>query len=470
MPVPVVLLLALIAASCCRQLPAATLQTLLDSAPAGAGVGLALRRCADDAELIGVAATTPRRLASVTKLCISAAALLDLRPDYRFVTELVGLGPVVDGHLPTLGIRGGGDPCLDEHFTDKDPDRIFRDWAQALREQGINSIGEVVVDASLFSGPIRPPTYPRDANNLQKWYSAPASAFAWNDNCIEARVLPQDPGQPCRIEIRPHSPRVTVDNNTESRADGGRRGILISRAADANLLRISGAYSRATSWYPLAIHDSPNLLAADHLRFIFDQQGLPVASGSRLQALAAETPLLHRHRSPLLPALAILNQRSQNFYGEQLLRLLGHRHSGTGSIAAGTQAVTAILRQRLELELGDLSLLDGSGLSYDNRASAREITRLLAAMQRHEHGHHFQASLKDLWHGHIRGKVKTGSLAIVRSLAGYIPGDDGHTYAFCILLERGEATSIGWATRLRDKLFRTLVEQVADHRRAPSDR
>ena len=57
---------------------------------------------------------------------------------------------------------------------------------------------------------------PQDQDNQQRWYSAPASAFAWNDNCIEVRVVPTRVGERASIEgvrCSPHTFRHTFAKN-----------------------------------------------------------------------------------------------------------------------------------------------------------------------------------------------------------------------------------------------------------------
>ena len=124
-----------------------------------------------------------------------------------------------------------------------------------------------------------------------------------------------------------------------------------------------------------------------------------------------------------MPALTILNTRSQNFYGEQILRTVGRERDGEGSIEQGIASTPAVLEKDLGVA-PPTALLDGSGLSYGNKATATQIAALLRAMHRRPDGAAYTATLKEKWSGKIRCRVKTGSLAITRCLAGYIPKGD----------------------------------------------
>ncbi len=421
--------------------------------PRGGVLGLCLARVADGTVLSAHAADRRLSMASLTKLFVSAAALAQLGPNHVFRTRVHALGPVTDGSCPGLAVVGGGDPCLDEHFTDGDPDTVFHDWAARLAQAGVERIdGDLVIDGSMFSGPIRPPTYPSDARNVQRWYCAPSSAFAWNDNCIEVRVVPSAPGERARVQTRPRSPRITVDNNTRSVASGGSKGLVAWRHQHANTVVVNKNYSATTSWFPFAIHEDPDLLAGDHLAAILADNGIALSGSVRRGTLPpAGAPLLFTVRNPIAPALDILNQRSQNFYGEQILRVLGHARHGTGSLTTGIAATTAILGE-LGLDSAGFTLLDGSGLSYGNKASARCVVDLLVLMAAHPHAAIYHDSLKPRQvalpgGGTLTIKVKTGHLAIAHCLAGYITDDHGRRYAFACIANRASARSVSWGDR-----------------------
>ena len=92
---------------------------------------------------------------------------------------------------------------------------------------------------------------------------------------------------------------------------------------------------------------------------------LPV--GSPLALLAPHPVPQHQwfpileHKDELLDALNIFNQRSHNFYGEQIIRVMAQQLGQIGSIQQGVQAVTIGL-ERLGHDLETITLLDGSGL------------------------------------------------------------------------------------------------------------
>ncbi|MBA3684128.1 MAG: D-alanyl-D-alanine carboxypeptidase/D-alanyl-D-alanine-endopeptidase [Planctomycetes bacterium] len=405
----------------------------------------------------------PMSPASLVKLTVSACALHQFGSTYTMSTTLVAMGGSPrDGVCPQLGVIAGGDPCLDEHFYDQDPDRAFVEWAQALKARGITRIaGDIVIDGSRFSGPIRPDTYPQDPENQQRWYSAPASAFAWNDNCIEVRVVPTRAGEPCTVQLRPRSSRVVVRNLTKTVATRGDSNITVSRDPNANTVTVSGSYSRASDWFEVAIHSDPDLLTGDHLRSILVGAGIAVGGKVRLGAVPADAPVLVATSHDLLPALTILNVRSQNFYGEMLLRQLGVARVGEGSISAGCTAVDTVLRELVGPDVSGYTVLDGCGLSYDNVACADFFARLLWSIHTSPMAAEYVSTLKREDSGAVKGYVKTGSLAIASNLAGYLDRPrKGGRVCFAILLNRGTARGFAWGSTLRERLFQALCRGI----------
>jgi PBP4 family serine-type D-alanyl-D-alanine carboxypeptidase len=145
-----------------------------------------------------------------------------------------------------------------------------------------------------------------------------------------------------------------------------------------------------------------------------------------------------------------MNQRSQNFYASLVFKATGARLAGEGSWETGQQAVSEMLRRR-RLDPDSLTrIVDGSGLSTENRTTAATLARLLHAFDRDllrgpllytslarpgEEG-----TLKRRFRSHglpERLHAKTGTLGNrgVHALAGYLDGQDGEPgYTFAILV------------------------------------
>jgi PBP4 family serine-type D-alanyl-D-alanine carboxypeptidase len=148
--------------------------------------------------------------------------------------------------------------------------------------------------------------------------------------------------------------------------------------------------------------------------------------------------------APLSEVLKAVNKPSQNLHAEMLLRLLGARLKGDGSVESGHAAVEEFLL-RAGVHPEHWSLQDGSGLSRSDILSAHEMVSLLAAMDRHRYADAFRASLpvagvdgtlKNRMRGTpAEGRVlaKTGTLRHVNALGGYVTPRAGDRLVFYIV-------------------------------------
>jgi D-alanyl-D-alanine carboxypeptidase/D-alanyl-D-alanine-endopeptidase (penicillin-binding protein 4) len=155
-----------------------------------------------------------------------------------------------------------------------------------------------------------------------------------------------------------------------------------------------------------------------------------------------EQPALATARSPKLARLIDeTNETSNNFYAEMLLKRLAARDGRRGTTKAGARRVRTFARR-----LGSkVRPRDGSGLSRANRASPRDVGRLLAEMLDHDAGPAFERSLpvagrEGTVRYRMRGtaaegrcRAKTGTLTGVSALSGYCDAG-GRTLAFSILM------------------------------------
>jgi D-alanyl-D-alanine carboxypeptidase/D-alanyl-D-alanine-endopeptidase (penicillin-binding protein 4) len=174
----------------------------------------------------------------------------------------------------------------------------------------------------------------------------------------------------------------------------------------------------------------------------------------RIRIGAGLTPrgaqLLATVPSPSMARLvALTNTPSDNFFAEMLLKDIGARFGGAGTTAAGAAVVRAVLASQFGIHpVFD----DGSGLSYDDFTTPRDVVTLLSKMAGNPY---FVNSLAmagqtgTLQHemrgtaavGRCRGK--TGTLRAVANLAGYCQAQDGHTLAFAFLISSIGNTDYG---------------------------
>ena len=155
--------------------------------------------------------------------------------------------------------------------------------------------------------------------------------------------------------------------------------------------------------------------------------------------------LAYTERSaPLSRVLAAMNKPSDNFLAEELLKGLGAGFGDGGSTVAG-----ALVAERFLQSIGvndGFRIRDGSGLSYQDKLTARVVLKILGAMARRADFPVFRRSLAiagvdGTLEDRMRGtpaagnvRAKTGTLNAASSLSGYVTTANGHTLSFAMLM------------------------------------
>jgi serine-type D-Ala-D-Ala carboxypeptidase/endopeptidase (penicillin-binding protein 4) len=216
---------------------------------------------------------------------------------------------------------------------------------------------------------------------------------------------------------------------------------------------------------------APATWAAGLMTTALKRAGIRVKGAPGTGLVPPTARLVKRQYSATLPRiLRYMNQESDNFFAEMLLKGLGKDFYGEGSTAAGTQASAATL-QAMGVETGTYVIEDGSGLSYGDRLTAKDIVTVLGAVRQRDDFESYYDSLavageSGTLEDRMRGTAaagnahaKTGTLNIAVCLSGYVESANGHLVAFSILMNGEGAGTSGWeqATKAQDKMVAALA-------------
>lgn len=388
--------------------------------------------------------------ASNLKLATTSAAVERLGADFVFRTLLV-MTP--DGDLV---LWGDGDPTLGDwemlHKVGWDVTTVFQTWAGELLRRNINSVGNVIVDDSVFDQEFLHPNWPADQEN--EHYVAQVGGVNLNANLLNFAILTTAPGQPVRYTTDPPTQYASIRNQCLT---GQQNAIWFQRPAGTNDITLRGEADRSTDVpVTITIHDPP-LYAATVLAETIQAQGIRITGSVKRDrtvrsTFAALTPeqrktwtLVAVYQTRLPQVLARTNKDSMNLYAEALCKRLGFAVKGEGTWANGTAAVGEFLN-RLGVPDRQFHLDDGCGLSKENRISAQALVGVLI----HDFdGPNRQVFLDSLAVGGVDGTLdhrfvgsdlqgrvlaKSGYVSGVSSLSGYLRARDEHWYAFSILM------------------------------------
>jgi len=432
----------------------------------------------------------PRAPASNLKLLTTAAALRELGPDFHFRTYLVTEGAVSDSVLQgDLILYGTGDPGISDRFY---PDRnsVFDELADQLLARGIRTVeGDLVGDASLLPGPVRPAGW--DAADLNDHFAPGVSALSFNENVVSIRIepAPRSGWRPIVHSLPDHAD-LPIDNQAVTIEGRGR--VFISRDHPLDSIRVTGQIQRGGRdvWRQLTVPD-PTGFTMSVFRSVLEERGITVhgtirtvtdadasvVAGRRIAAPVRGTPrarILATHVSPpLRDYLAVVNKRSNNLFAELIFRTLGRVHYGDASPEASARAV-ADAAIELGVDTAGLVQLDGSGLSAGNRVRASTFVSVLEGMAGTDLWDEYWHTLPEAGNrrelprmyrtaaaGNLR--AKTGTIARVSALSGVVQSRDGERLAFSILVNGTPSTN--GAKRIENE----IGVQLASFRRGPED-
>jgi D-alanyl-D-alanine carboxypeptidase/D-alanyl-D-alanine-endopeptidase (penicillin-binding protein 4) len=203
---------------------------------------------------------------------------------------------------------------------------------------------------------------------------------------------------------------------------------------------------------------SPARFAAEAFEKALERRGVTIAgkAGAGV-APTGMTPLAHWDSPALADIVKAMNQPSDNYIAETLLKALGADHGTAGSTDAGA----AVVRETVARFTIAPQVQDGSGLSRADRTTPRQVVRLLSGMAGTEQAAAFDASLAVIGRNgtlyrRMRGTAaqdrchaKTGTLRDVSTLAGYCTTIGGRRVAFAFLMN---ATAPWRAHPLQDRM------------------
>ncbi len=437
--------------------------------------------------------------ASNAKLYTAALALHRLGPQAHFTTTLYatekpdGRG-VLHGDLILLG---GGDPTLGT----TDAGSTSADWAgrfaAALVAQGVTRIrGDLIADATRFRGP--PFGTGWEADDLFADDAPAVSALTSNAGRIEVSVR-RDAAHCCTVSVEPAAAGVRVVNLTTDATPDDPTSLGLYRPLGHDTLYVSGSLPPGVQQrdYALAAPDPARMAGRQLLQAIADT-GIAFDGSLRVLRWPETDPAMasaHRVRitsvasPPLSQLVRHMLKHSDNFYAQILLLQSGllWQHGGRGSCGRmlhwteqwGLCAMRTLLGE-IGITREQAHFSEGSGLSRQDLVTPRATITLLAWISRQPwaavltealpvagRDGTLDRRLQNLPQGDAV-HAKTGTLAHIYTLSGYLLTREGRHLAFSVMLnnyQRPIEPNGDWAppypTRDLDAVVRLIATSAA---------
>ena len=395
--------------------------------------------------ILALNSDAPRKPASTIKVLTTIAALDALGPAHKWTTRAYATAPIKQGTLDgDLIIVGGGDPYLTAE----------RWWSftNQLRQTGLTHInGDIVIDRSLFAPLIE------DRASLdkqpQRSYNVVPDALMVNFQTSTFTIGPGADPKRAAINVDPLPANLVVTNNVRLSGGGCRRaqqGLRFEtpQGTSGNALTIRGTAPRNCGRYSVtrAVMSAPEY-AYGTFRTLWEQSGGTIKGKLRLEQLPPKARLIHEFDSLTLgEVVRLVNKYSNNVMARHLLLTLAvEKYGAPATTDSGRRAVHAWLAEK-QIAIPGFVLDNGSGLSRDERITARGLGQILHAGWHSQYMPEFVASLplagtdgtlrNRFDAAGMRGRIrmKTGHLDDVSSLAGYVNSVSGNNYIVSIVV------------------------------------
>ncbi|WP_425414496.1 D-alanyl-D-alanine carboxypeptidase/D-alanyl-D-alanine endopeptidase [Salinispora cortesiana] len=405
----------------------AVLDPLVGSAALGDRVNVSVTDVATGSTLYDQGADIGTVPASVTKLVTAATVLAARGPGHRIPTRAVaGAAP---GEVVLIG---GGDPTLAVDDTGFYPGAARLDELAAQVKAALGGVAptRVVVDSSLYSGPVHAP--------------------GWDDD------IPTGGYGSAITALMTDGARSDLEQAKRDHDDGA-HGAERVKEPD---LHAGAAFARLLGVPEDAVKRGPA-----------PEAGADASAGATAGAPGGELGVVQS--LPMVRLVDIMIADSDNVVAEALARQVALARGQPASFSGAGESMEAVAGE-LGLPVDALTLTDGSGLSRANRISPSLLTdliRLAADGSRPELTTLFGGLPVAAWSGTLADRytdvaaqagagavrAKTGTLTGVHAIAGLVTTADGRLLTFAVLTDRTPADGLE-ATRLElDRIAAALA-------------
>lgn len=371
--------------------------------------------------------------ASLQKLVTALAAVLYLDEEYRFTTRLEQQGN-------NVVLQFAGDPS----FTRAQLSSLLA----ALKAHAGSTIeGDVLLNGSRFTGYEHAPGWPWDI--LGTCYSAPSSSLSLEHNCVQGALYSDRPvGDKTRVNVPTHQPLTVTTSAVVTTGEEQKASHCDLELTDqgSNHYHLAGCLVQRDKPLPLnfAVQDTEAYIS-DVIRAELKRLNITL-QGDIKRDDGAEGSLIASHSSaPLRELLDTMVKDSDNLYADNIAKTIGASYFGQpGSFARAGEAIKSILKEEAGIDLDRAVIVDGSGLSRNNRMTANQVMQVVRYLYEHDDSLKLLATLpvsgdsgtlryrQSIRKEPLKGQIsaKSGSLYGSYNLAGLIEARSGRTLLF----------------------------------------
>lgn len=433
--------------------------------------------------------STPMNPASTMKLLTTLSSLDILGPQYRWRTNLYTDGVIRQGELRgNIYLQGTGDPKLI-------PEELAK-MMRALQNLGIQKIdGNLFFDRSAYASNVM------DSNTIDgeslRAYNVPPDPLLYAFRTLSFQLGKSNTANFIDVSYTPPLSQLKVINQLQlvnKPCDNWKSGVRFNLDTSEDNTNTSQLLNASFSGvFPNKCKDvNYNIVALDANTFL--TQGFTAAwelaggtwahppQGKDSVVPLTARPLLQFEGIGLADDVIDINKYSNNVMARQLLLTLALEKIGKPATTQNGELVIQSWLKKMGLQFPGLVIENGSGLSRNETISAEQMNSLLLVARNLPIAESFynslpiagtdgtmrnrlMAQLRKFFHLKKKpeARIKTGSLADVRAISGYVISKSGKLYAVTSFINHPNAWK---GLEAHDQLLAWLIEDGPEPKQA----
>lgn len=400
--------------------------------------------------------------ASCQKIITCATAFQVLGSAYTYNTKIMYDGVIQDTVLiGNIYILASGDPSFGSYrYSNTTKEKILEKIKQSLTQKNIKKIqGNIIVDNTCFGTQAIPDGWIWE--DIGSYYGAGVWGLNWNENeyniQLKCSVRVGDDVLIDTIELPPSTLTLTPELTVGKENSGDNAYIYLPPYTNKGYIRGTIPPNKKTFTIQGAIPYPADVFVYE-LQHYLQLNGINCSGNYIIPLLKNEQnnlgkpkSLLLEIKSPPLDSLAYwFMQKSLNLYGEALLKTIGLHQTQKTITESCAEWIQNFWKNKLGLPNSTLQIVDGSGLSPQNRVTTRALVSILQYAQTQPWFTAFYNALPI-----INGiKMKSGTIYHTKAYSGYIQSTTGKTYTFSFIINNFTSKS----NYIMQRMFTVLNE------------